>query len=263
MDKIDKVLDIVNENKEIIKNIAEPASKEVGGILGTFTVFFNNVVLYPLKCLNMTFEQKAIQFERKVQEKYNNIPEQNRVECPVNILGPTLEGLKYNIDEEYMQELFANLLSASMDKYKQSSVHPKYVKIISEMNEIDARVFYYLTNKYIGYVKSGKVNITIKGTDQYYVSALPEWIIEDDIQGIDMFSVSKALIRLSNWGLLDLMYDRRAGQGVLNNLYQKQEVQNIFNAYLLRNSNIELKGTDCIININDEGKTFAKIVFGK
>ena len=263
MDKIDKVLDIVNENKEIIKNIAEPASKEVGGILGTFTGFFNNVVLYPLKCLNMTFEQKAIQFERKVQEKYNNIPEQNRVECPVNILGPTLEGLKYNIDEEYMQELFANLLIASMDKYKQSSVHPKYVKIISEMNEIDARVFYYLTNKYIGYVKSGKVNITIKGTVQYYVSALPEWIIEDDIQGIDMFSVSKALIRLSNWGLLDLMYDRRAGQGVLNNLYQKQEVQNIFNAYLLRNSNIELKGTDCIININDEGKTFAKIVFGK
>ncbi len=263
MDKIDKVLDIVNENKEIVKNIAEPASKEVGGILGTFTGFFNNVVLYPLKCLNMTFEQKAIQFERKVQEKYNNIPEQNRVECPVNILGPTLEGLKYNIDEEYMQELFANLLSASMDKCKQSSVHPKYVKIISEMNEIDARVFYYLTNKYIGYIKSGKVNITIKGTDQYYVSALPEWIIEDDIQGIDMFSVSKALIRLSNWGLLDLMYDRHAGQGVLNNLYQKQEVQNIFNVYLLRNSNIELQGTDCIININDEGKTFAKIVFGK
>ena len=73
MDKIDKVLDIVNENKEIVKNIAEPASKEVGGILGTFTGFFNNVVLYPLKCLNMTFEQKAIQFERKVQEKYNNI----------------------------------------------------------------------------------------------------------------------------------------------------------------------------------------------
>lgn len=263
MDKIDKVLDIVNENKEIVKNIAEPSSKEVGGILGTFTGFFNNVVLYPLKCLNMTFAQKAIQFERKVQEKYNNIPEQNRVECPVNILGPTLEGLKYNIDEEYMQELFANLLSASMDKCKQSSVHPKYVKIISEMNEIDARVFYYLTNKYIGYVKSGKVNISIKGTDQYYVSALPEWIIEDDIQGIDMFSVSKALIRLSNWGLLDLMYDRSAGQGVLNNLYKKQEVQNIFNVYLLRNSNIELRGTDCIININDEGKTFAKIVFGK
>lgn len=95
----------------------------------------------------MTFEQKAIQFERKVQEKYNNIPEQNRVECPINILGPTLEGLKYNIDEEYMQELFANLLSTSMDKAKLSSVHPKYVKIISEMNEIDAKVFYHLTNK--------------------------------------------------------------------------------------------------------------------
>lgn len=263
MNKIDKVLNIVNENKEIIKNITEPASKEVGGILCTFTGFFNKVVLYPLKCLNMTFEQKAIQFERKIQEKYNNIPEQNRVECPVNILGPTLESLKYNIDEEYMQELFANLLSASMDKTKQSTVHPKYVRIISEMNEIDARVFYYLTNKYIGYVKSGKVNIIVKGTDQHYVNALPEWIIEDDIQGIDIFNVSKALIRLSNWGLLDLMFDRHAGSSVLKNLYKKPEVQNIFNTYLLSNSNVELKGTDCIININDEGNTFAKIVFGK
>lgn len=59
------------------------------------------------------------------------------------------------------------------------------------------------------------------------------------------------------------MYDRQAGESVLNNLYQKQEVQDIFNKYLLINSNIKLDGTDCIININDEGKTFAKIVFGK
>ena len=261
MDKIDKVLDIVNDNKEIIKNIVEPASKEVGGILGTFTGFFNNVVLYPLKCLNKNFEQKAIQFERKVQEKYNNIPEQNRTECPVNILGPTLEGLKYNIDEEYMQELFANLLSSSMDNTKQSSVHPKYVKIISEMNEIDARVFYYLIKQSVGYIKSGKVNVMIKGTDRFYVAALPEWLIPDDIQGIDIFSVSRSLIRLSNWGLLDLMYQRNAGPGVLDALYHKKEVQNVFNQYLLKNPNIELKGTDCIININDEGRTFARIVF--
>ena len=59
------------------------------------------------------------------------------------------------------------------------------------------------------------------------------------------------------------MLDRHAGASVLNNLYKKQEVQDIFNKYLLMDSNVELKGTDCIININDEGKTFAKIVFGK
>ena len=185
MDKIDKALDIIKDNNEIVKNIAEPSSKELGGILQTFTGFFNNVVLYPLKCLNMTFEQKAIQFEKKIQDKYNNIPDDNKVECPVNILGPTLEGLKYNIDEEYMQELFANLLASSMDNRKQKNVHPKYVRIISEMNEIDAKVFEFIIKNYKDYAKSGKVIVQIKGTNQYFVGALPDWLLDKEIPEID------------------------------------------------------------------------------
>ena len=145
---IKKVVDIAHDTKEIAKNAIEPASKNIGGALGTFTGFFANVVLYPLKCLNSKFEQKAIAFERKMQEKYNNIPEENRTDAPVNILGPMLESLKYNIDEEYLQNLYANLLATSMDKTKQQKVHPKYVATISSMNETDAKVFKYLYNKY-------------------------------------------------------------------------------------------------------------------
>ncbi len=260
MDKVDKVLDIINDNKEIIKNVVGPTSKEVGGILKTFTGFFNNVVLYPLKCLNMTFEQKAIQFEKKVQEKYNNIPPENRTECPVNILGPVLEGLKYNIDEDYIQELFSNLLISSMDKAKQSKVHPKYAKIISEMNEIDARVFDFIIKNYKDYAKSGKVTIQLKGTNQYYVGALPDWLLDKDIPNIDIFDVSKSIIRLSNWGLFDLLYDRSADGSVLSALYSKKSVIDVLNQYLSRGFNVELHGVDCIITINDEGKNFADVI---
>ncbi len=263
MDKIDKTLDIIHDNKEIIKNAVEPASKEVGGILKTFTGFFNNVVLYPLKCLNMTFEQKAIKFEKKLQEKYNDIPVENRTDCPINILGPVLESLKYNIDEEYMQELFSNLLISSMDKAKQSNVHPKYAKIISEMNEVDARVFDFIIKNYDGYIKSGKVSIQIKGTNQYYIGALPDWLLDKEVPEIDIFDVSKSIIRLANWGLFDLMFDRRAGDSILDVLYSKKSVVEVLHLYMSSGYNVELHGVDCIISINDEGKNFAEVIMPK
>lgn len=261
-DTKDKLIDIAHDASEVAKNMVEPASKNIGGALGTFTGFFFNVVLYPLKCLNSRFEQKAIAFERKMQEKYNNIPEQNRVDAPVNILGPVLENLKYNIDEEYMQELYANLLQDTMDKTKQSGVHPKYVTAISAMDEMDAKIFEYLyRNLSTQNIRCGRVKIKITNTNRLYANALPEWVMPFDIEDFTIFDVSKSLIRLSNLGFLDLMYDRTAGDSVLEELYAKKEVQQIFQSYLAVHQNVELSGTDCVIAINDDGRNFGSIVF--
>lgn len=262
-DTIKKVVDIAHGTTEIAKNAFEPASKNIGGALGTFTGFFANVVLYPLKCLNSKFEQKAIAFERKMQEKYNNIPEENRTDAPVNILGPVLESLKYNIDEEYMQELFANLLSDCMDLTKQGRVHPKYVNTISSMNEIDAKIFSYLYKTYqTKFIKAGRINIKVSNSNKIYLGALPAWILVDDIENYSIFEISRSLIRLNNLGLLDLMYDRTAGnKTVLNELYNKEEVVDQLNIYKRIDPNIELTGTNCIIFINDDGANFAQIVF--
>lgn len=258
----DKLIDIAHDASEVAKNMVEPASKNIGGTLGTFTGFFFNVVLYPLKCLNSRFEQKAIAFERKMQEKYNNIPEQNRVDAPVNILGPVLENLKYNIDEEYMQELYANLLQDSMDKTKQSGVHPKYVTAISSMDEMDAKIFAYLYKNFsTQYIKCGRVIVGIKNTNQHLANALPEWILPFGIEDYSIYEISKSLIRLSNLGFLDLMYDRTAGDSILKELYAKSDVQKIFQMLSAVHHNIELKGTDCVIAINDDGKNFGSIVF--
>lgn len=258
-----KIVDIAHDTKDIAKNAVEPASKNVGEALGTFTGFFANVVLYPLKCLNAKFEQKAIAFERKMQEKYNNIPQENRTDAPVNILGPVLESLKYNIDEEYMQELFANLLSDCMDKTKQGRVHPKYVKTISSMNEVDAKIFNYLyTTHQTKYIKAGKISIKVSNTDKVYVGALPSWILIDDIENYSIFEISRSIIRLNNLGLLDLMFDRTTGsESALNEIYNKKEVVDRLNFFKTINPNVELDGIDCIIFVNDDGANFANIVF--
>ena len=79
--------DIIKETMvEATKQIAEdvysdtihPTAKNIGGFFGTLSGFFNHVVMHPLKKLNIVFEQKAIAFERKMANKYGNIPEENR-----------------------------------------------------------------------------------------------------------------------------------------------------------------------------------------
>ena len=260
-DMIKKVVDIAHDTKEIAKNAIEPASKNIGGALGTFTGFFANVVLYPLKCLNSKFEQKAIAFERKMQEKYNNIPEENRTNAPVNILGPMLESLKYNVDEEYLQNLYANLLATSMDKTKQQKVHPKYVATISSMNETDAKVFKYLYNKYKRqFILAGRVHVHILGTNQNR-HCLPEWTIPDNIENYSIFEISRSLIRLNNLGMLTLNFNYNAGRSILSELYKLPEINAIFQYQKILGYNVELTGTDCVIFINDDGANFAQIVF--
>ena len=63
---IDKAIDIAHETVDIAKGIVKPSSENIGNALGVFTGFFSNVVLYPLKRLNIKFEFKAKEFERRL-----------------------------------------------------------------------------------------------------------------------------------------------------------------------------------------------------
>ena len=103
MDNVDLKEIVVEATKEITtetyKDLAKPTMKGVGGFFGTLVGFFDKVVVYPLKKLNIEYEQKAIAFQRAMEEKYNNIPIENRCEPKLNIVGPAMETLKYNQTE--------------------------------------------------------------------------------------------------------------------------------------------------------------------
>lgn len=92
--------------KDVYADTVQPTAKNVGGFFGTLSGFFNHVVMYPLKKLNIRYEQKAIAFEKEMEHKYNSIPEKERVEPQLHIVGPTMESLKYNImdDDLYVRD---------------------------------------------------------------------------------------------------------------------------------------------------------------
>ena len=58
--------------------------------------------------------------------------------------------------------------------------------------------------------------ITVSGIDQFNLDGLPKWIINDNIEDISIFVVSETVVRLQNFELITLMYDRTAGRSDLH-----------------------------------------------
>lgn len=81
---------------------------------------------------------KCKEIDKKLEEKYNKIPEENKTQPRTSVLGPSLETLKYNLDEEHIKEMFINLLSNELDNRKQSKISPAFIRIVAELSKKDA-----------------------------------------------------------------------------------------------------------------------------
>lgn len=124
---------ICNELAKLTDEIASPAAKQLGEGLGDLCY----ILLSPLKFGRAAVEQKLISFIEKIKQKAESIPMENLQSPPARFIGPVLEDtIKGYNDEEYLREMFANLIASSMDKTK--SVHPRFLHIVSQLSRDDA-----------------------------------------------------------------------------------------------------------------------------
>jgi hypothetical protein len=86
-------------------------------------------------------QQKNLQDHiKKVEEKTQEIPEEFLTEPQMHIVGPAIEASKFYIDSEQLRQMFANLISASIDSRKIEQTHPSFVEIIKQLSPLDAGV---------------------------------------------------------------------------------------------------------------------------
>lgn len=79
-----------------------------------------------------------LRYKESIAQKIASIPDGNLQEPPLSVVGPALEASKYYIEEEILREMFANVISASMDKTKSSDVHHSFVEVITQLSPEDA-----------------------------------------------------------------------------------------------------------------------------
>lgn len=78
-------------------------------------------------------------YKNNLVEEISQIPEENLIDPPMNIVGPALEASKFYIEEEELRKMFAKVVAASMDSRRSTNVHPAFVEIIKQLDTLDAQ----------------------------------------------------------------------------------------------------------------------------
>lgn len=256
--------------KETAKNVytdtVQPTAKNVGGFFGTLSGFFNHVVMYPLKKLDIKYEQKAIAFEKEMERKYNSIPEEDRVEPQLHIVGPTMESLKYNIMDDNLAELFSNLLVSDMDAKTQNLCTPAFVKVIEQLSPADAKVFktIFIACTHREFIAICKVILckASDGTNRIKQNYIPHFFTELDVDGLDYDGISKSIQNLSRLGLLNIDFLHRFKDDEIYNRIISNDFVKSLVSWATKSTgedyiaNIDSKG---LLEYSDFAKDFAKV----
>lgn len=201
-DKASIFSDIVTSISEAVqKNIPETV-RQTDGTLSTVVGFFNNVVLYPVKKANITFQYRLEAFEDDLKEKIKDIPEENLQVPPTRVSGPTLEALRYAYDEEELREMFENLLASSMDNRKDIEVHPAFVEAIKQMSSLDAKVLSKIVD--LGQMKCADIKFAITNSTKVYSKGMPNYFVAELCDLSDPFLISSSLVNLDRLALIKI-----------------------------------------------------------
>lgn len=131
--------DIVNELakhlpvKEAYADVVSPAAKQVG-LLAEDIVKTLRLALVPFQ-LGSAYQDRLRTF---IDNAVGRVPESQRVTPPPQILGPVVEGIRYEPEDTPIDEMFSQLLSTSMDQRTVSKAHPSYPVIIKQLSRDEA-----------------------------------------------------------------------------------------------------------------------------
>lgn len=249
--------EVLNEAKalasEVYKDAAKPVLQEVGSVAGRTA----KALLTPLRGLLWGWEKIEEFVENEVKLRLDKIPEEKRKSPEPEIAVPLLQALTYTAQNETLREMYINLLANSMNTDKNNIVHPSFVEIIKQMNSLDAKVFDKLamTNDY---QKVLNPQIVVQGQGKFFSKATPEWYIGWTIDGYSEFDVSASMIRLSKFGLIELMFDRTAGKEGYDEIRNTIFLQSTLKIYEEANPalKLEIGGTESVIYVNEYGFQF-------
>ena len=251
--------DLINEAKalspEVYKDVAKPAFQEVGSVAGR-TV---KALLSPLRGMLWGWERIEEYVEEAVKKRLEKIPDEKRKSPEPEIAVPLLQALSYTAHNETLREMYINLLSNSMNTDNNNVVHPSFVEIIKQMNSLDAKLFDEIS-RVDAYQKIFNPKVMLKGQGKFFSNATPEWYLGWTINGYTEFDVSASLVRLSKFGLIELMFDRTAGSDEYDSLKNTEFLNQILLTYRKANplQEIEIDGTKSVFYVNEYGKQFKK-----
>lgn len=211
--------------KQVTERVVLPPTAEVSKgitkLLSVVTTFIDNVTYKYIA----NSEMKKKKFLEELEKKYNSIPEESLKEPNINILGNVMDSLKYNLDEDYLVEMYANILISDMDSRTKNKCHICFVEILKQLSKNDLEVLkgiYMMKN--ISSIPFGKLNI-VDSNDKplnyeihnpMYIAKIDNYIIND------YNAFSKSIENLNRLGLIEISYTKYfTDKSIYDSLIQK------------------------------------------
>lgn len=154
--------------KEAYQDAASPAARQVGATLED-VVKCIRLVGFPIQWMAVQQDR----FRNFIEKAKEPIPEERRVLPPPQLLGPILEGIRYQVHETEISEAFRRLLSRAMDKDRLGEAHPSFISIIGRLSSDEAHILVRMAEEG-GLRVQGRV-------DDDVVASIFEYTFPDDI----------------------------------------------------------------------------------
>lgn len=213
----DSTLDAINppvkKGSDIITNLLSFISETID--TGLY-IYKENLGYHKTKC------------HAKIKAKIDQIPKENLATPDIGIIGETLENLKYNLDKDYLIELYSNIIAKDVDNRTKNNVHPTFISIIKDLSYNDIKlleaIYKYQNNDHIIIpIISLEIESENKNMDKTFKNERYFIELKDYIYNETEFSIS--LENLVKLNLISIDFQQRQkNEDIYENLKNKANI---------------------------------------
>lgn len=203
--------------EKTLNPIAEPLGKGVGGLV--------SIMMNPLMKLGVISEHNMDKFEKKIIEKNNNIPLKNRDSSKQGLALKAVEDSIYQLDSEVLQDMFASLISSSLDDRKNPDVLPSFSSILKDLSSEDALLLRDLYE--FNAVATADIKL-FHSSKRTVLPCLDNILLFDDGS---MKHLPTSVETLNRLGLVSIHKTSLVQPNFTNNYRQFRDVNNIYHDY--------------------------------
>lgn len=155
-DPVDKAVAEIMKHlpvKDIYKDSLSEPTKQIGHVLTDVTKSVR-LALFPFQVL-AALQDRA---EKFIDRAIRRVPHKQRISPAPQVIGPVLEGIRYEPEGTPIDEMFSQLLSRSMDSERVAEAHPAYPILIRQLSSDEAKILALLNGKQFDYIYTRDYN---------------------------------------------------------------------------------------------------------
>lgn len=239
--------------RDVYDDIVHP-SAEAAGVIVSLPIRGLRVLLSPIEKYLLNREESIKQTIEATKEKFNSIPLEKRCEPEAYVAVPAIQQISYCQNSNELREMYANLLTSSMNIDLKDKILPAFVNIIGQLSSDEAKLLKFFSIEQIPIIE---VHSIVKDENGGYFIPVKNYACKDGLclditENYDVY-----VDNLERLKLIEVTYARW-----LNNLDVYEYLENRFLAEELEKRNLvdeDLNFLHGVIELTDLGKAFCKI----